>query len=384
MWFLLTPALILGVVAGIRQDSVLGVAAAYAAMLALILKAPREVNEVVREAAKRDQEFSRQRAELQSRIDVLSAQREISLILNEDVDLKTILKKVLIIIEDATGAEEIEIKTVGDKGDLVPRAARVGGRTVFKAAGSRSIDSLMPTCLERGEAVMLAEEGRMHVLAPLSADRELMGVVRFTTPVERGEQASRHFQELAKFIALALKTPDLYTRATHDGLTGLASKRHLLTQLAAEVASCRRKQDPLSLIILDIDHFKSVNDTHGHQAGDKILKGIATLLQKKLRKGDGEVFRYGGEEMVVLLPRTTTEHAAEVAERLRVAIEEKKFSIGRKKSLQITSSFGVATFHLGMKEGADLIQKADEALYKAKKGGRNRVEILTREELAGV
>ena len=98
MWFLLTPALILGVVAGIRQDSVLGVAAAYAAMLALILKAPREVNEVVREAAKRDQEFSRQRAELQSRIDVLSAQREISLILNEDVDLKTILKKVLTII----------------------------------------------------------------------------------------------------------------------------------------------------------------------------------------------------------------------------------------------------------------------------------------------
>ncbi len=384
MWFLLAPAVALAVVAGIRRDSILGAAAAYSAMLALILRTPREVREVVREAAVREQGFSRERAEFQTRIDVLSAQREISLVLNEDVELKSILDRVLSIIEDAIGAEEIEIHTRGENGDLVPRAARVGGRTVFRAAGLRTIDPLLPACLRHGEAVMMAEEGRMHVVAPLSADRELMGVVRFTTPADQGELAAQHFAELSKFVALALKTPDLYTRATHDGLTGLASKRHLMTQLPAEIAACRRRQEPLSLILLDVDHFKKVNDTYGHLAGDKILKGIASLLQKKLRKGDGEAFRYGGEEMVVLLPRTPSKQAAEVAERLRSAIEEKKFSIGRRKTLQVTSSFGVATFHLAMKDGAELIQKADEVLYKAKKRGRNRVVIATREELAGV
>ncbi len=384
LWVLFAPSVVLAVVAGIRRDSVLGAAAAYSAMLALILKAPREVREVVHEAATRDQEFARERAELQTRIDVLSAQREISLVLNEDVDLKMILEKVLAIIEDAIGAEEIEVYTRGENGDLVPRAARVGGRTVFRAAGSRTVDPLMPACLEHGEAVMMAEEGRMHVLAPLSADRELIGVVRFTTAVDRGQMAAEHFRELSKFIALALKTPDLYTRATHDGLTGLASKRHLLTELAAEVAACRRRQEPLSLIMLDIDHFKKVNDKHGHQAGDRILIAIGALLKKKLRKGDGKAFRYGGEEMVVLLPRTPIEGAAEVAERLRMAIAEKKFSIGRRKTLQVTSSFGVAAFHLSMEDGAELIQKADEALYKAKKRGRNRVAVSKWEELAGV
>jgi len=370
--FLALPALGIGGYAALQRDPVLGACAVYAVALALLLRRPGELNAIAREAADRDRAFAQERAEFQGRIDVLSAQREISLILNEDVDFKTILEKVLAIVADTLGADDIEIHAWGDKEKLVPRAARVGGRTVFGTA-VRGADPLLLACVEHGNAVMTAAEGRLEVRSPLSADREIIGVVKFTTTPERGERAVRQLAEMSKFIASALKTPDLYTRATQDGLTGLGTKRHFLTELDAEVAAARRNQEPLTLIMLDIDHFKRVNDTHGHPAGDKVLKGVAGILRKKVRRSDGNSFRYGGEEMIVLLPRTDLAMAMGVAERLRAAVEEKKFTIDRRKSLHVTASFGVARFDLGMKDGAALVEKADEALYRAKRGGRNRV-----------
>lgn len=366
---LLPPVIAAGVLAWLRQDYLLGAFAVYAGVLVVLFRTPGDVKAVAREAAERDRAFARERADLQARVDFLSAEREISLILNEDVDFRTILDKVLTITADTLGASEIAVYVKGEKG-LAPKAARVGGATVFDEGPA---DPLLDGCLEAAKPLFKAEEGRLQVYAPLSSDRELMGAVRFTTDPERGEVLSRHLAEFSKFLALALKTPDLYTRATVDGLTGLASKRHFLKQLEAEIAVARRSQEVPSLIMIDVDHFKKVNDTHGHVAGDRILKGVAEILLRSVRRSDGSAYRYGGEEMAILLPRTSLERAAEVAERLRSAIEDRKFPIDKKKSLHVTASFGVARFSLSMEDATEMVQAADEALYRAKEGGRNRV-----------
>ncbi|MBI2901072.1 MAG: sensor domain-containing diguanylate cyclase [Planctomycetes bacterium] len=374
---LAVPALALGAVAWLRRDALLGACAAYAAVLAVVLRRPREVREVAALAAERERAFSRERAELQARIDRLSAEREIGLILNEDVDFRTILDKVLTITADTLGADGIEIHLRDEKGDLVPRAARADGRTTFDVA-ARKGDPLLAAVLEHGKAIQTAEEGRLTVMAPLSSDRELVGVVRVVAPPDRGEQISRHLAEFSKFLALALKTPDLYTRATVDGLTGLSTKRRFLQQLDAEVAAARRTQETPSLVMIDIDHFKKVNDTYGHQAGDRILRGVAEVILNGTRRSDGAAFRYGGVEMAILLNRTRPERAAEASERIRRAIQEKKFLIDRRRSIHVTASFGVAGFDLSMEDGAELIRHADEALYRAKEGGRNRVVLAER------
>ena len=127
-----------------------------------------------------------------------------------------------------------------------------------------------------------------------------------------------------------------------------------------------RYGEPLSLIMVDVDHFKKVNDTHGHVTGDKVLKGVAEILKKKVR--GGSAYRYGGEEMAVLLPKAELEGAVQVAERLRAAIEAHKIA-----GVKVTASFGVAQFEPGLADPPALVEKADQALYKAKEGGRNRV-----------
>ena len=120
--------------------------------------------------------------------------------------------------------------------------------------------------------------------------------------------------------------------------------------------------------MVDIDHFKKVNDTHGHQAGDRVLKGVAAILSRKVR--GGTTYRYGGEEMSVLLPKQNGETAAQVAERLRKGIASGKFG-----KIKVTASFGVAELDDSMGDVGALVEKADAALYKAKESGRNRVVV---------
>jgi diguanylate cyclase (GGDEF)-like protein len=188
-------------------------------------------------------------------------------------------------------------------------------------------------------------------------------------PVAR-EQRTRLLEqqlpEFSKFLALALKTPDLYTRAVQDGLTGLWTKRHFMTQARDLIEASRRYGEPLSLIMVDVDHFKKVNDTHGHQAGDQVLKGVAEILKKRVR--GGMAFRYGGEEMAVLLPKSESAAAAQVAERLRAAIDARKIG-----GVKVTASFGVAGLDGAMAGWEALVERADRALYRAKESGRNRV-----------
>ncbi len=325
--------------------------AAYGVLLALIttwmLLRRGEVRALADLAADRERELKVAREDLQGRIDLLTAQREISLVLNEDVDFRTVLDRVLAIAGDLLGGD---VELWGRSEDrLVLRAARRGGETAFDVPGAP--DAALRRCFEEG----VAGPG----LAPLMADREIMGAVRVSA-------GSRSLPELAKFLALALKTPDLYTRAVQDGLTGLWTKRHFLSQIGELIENARRYGEALSIVMVDVDHFKKVNDVHGHQTGDKVLKGVAEVLKKKIR--GGMAFRYGGEEMAVLLPKAAGSEAAAVAERLRKAIETHKLG-----GVKVTASFGVAQLDGAMRGGDDLVERADKALYEAKEGGRNRV-----------
>lgn len=372
----LPPAGLLAWLIAERPDSlaiggaVYGLGLAFAA--AFLFRPNREVRAIARAAGDRDRNLSGLREELQARVELLSAEREISLVLNEDVDFRTVLDRVLAITCDAMGGSAELWMLQGDK--LVPRARRVGGVTEFEIE-SRS-DVRVQQCFEAGRLLFEAEEDRFHALAPLQADRVIMGVVRVTLRME-GSAAARqsrvqilthHLEEFSKFLALAIKTPDLYTRAVEDGLTGLWTKRHFLSQAQMAVESSRRYGEPLSLIMVDVDHFKKVNDTHGHPAGDRVLKAVAEILRRRVR--GGSAFRYGGEEMAVLLPKTSAEGAAQVAERLRAAIEAKKVGV-----IRVTASFGVAEFAPPMEGPAGLVEKADAALYRAKEAGRNRVMV---------
>jgi two-component system cell cycle response regulator len=160
--------------------------------------------------------------------------------------------------------------------------------------------------------------------------------------------------------------------AVVDALTGLNNRRYFETHLAALVSQAADRGRPLSLMILDIDYFKDVNDTHGHEAGDKVLKGFAERVRKVVRVPD-LVCRLGGEEFVIVMPDTSIELAGKIAERVRVEIEKDRFVVGEDGSrITITVSIGLAERgHDGEPEG--LFRRADRALYRSKTNGRNRV-----------
>jgi diguanylate cyclase (GGDEF)-like protein len=157
-----------------------------------------------------------------------------------------------------------------------------------------------------------------------------------------------------------------------DELTGLFNRRRFNEAFTMEVRRATRYHHSLSVIMLDIDHFKEVNDTHGHPAGDIVLKRLGAILRDHLRETD-LVARYGGEEFVMVLPETTLEIARTIAERLRARIENETFRTDEKE-LRITVSMGLVS-RQGTLEAEALLAEADEALYRAKSGGRNRVEL---------
>jgi two-component system cell cycle response regulator len=161
--------------------------------------------------------------------------------------------------------------------------------------------------------------------------------------------------------------------ATTDPLTRVLNRRAFLDRLTAEVDRSRRYDSTLALLLFDVDHFKRINDTVGHLAGDSVLRQMGALLEDAVRKVD-IVARYGGEEFVAILPETSLEGAITFAERLRERIAAQTFDIGNQRVLRLTVSIGIATFPSSdVASTDDLINRADEALYRAKAAGRNQV-----------
>lgn len=168
---------------------------------------------------------------------------------------------------------------------------------------------------------------------------------------------------------------DLGLQTMRDPLTGLYNRRALEESLHRELARARRRAEPISVIAIDADHFKGINDTHGHEGGDVVLRALARLLLESVREED-IACRLGGEEFVVILPGMGRDGALARAETLRHAIQRMRIPVGS-QTLQMTASLGVAVFPEHGETEADLLRAADAAVYGAKSDGRNRVAVRT-------
>lgn len=200
-----------------------------------------------------------------------------------------------------------------------------------------------------------------HVVRPLSGPL-LCAKVRAVT------ERSRMQRELRNKLKVAIEY------SAHDALTGLYNRRYFERRLREESAHARRHKRPFSLIIIDIDHFKLINDTYGHEDGDKVLRHLAELITASLREDD-IACRYGGEEFVLLLRATPGASARVVANRLKTSVAAKGIVLGEEER-HITFSGGVAAADERNMYFCDgIVDRADKALYRAKRGGRNRVEM---------
>ena len=163
--------------------------------------------------------------------------------------------------------------------------------------------------------------------------------------------------------------------ANTDGLTGAYNKTYCMKALDLEMKKSLVSGYPLSLVILDLDHFKKLNDTYGHDAGDFVLKNVSKLIQDKIKSIEGTIFaRYGGEEFVLLCPNTAIKNAFEISETIRGDIEKTPFKYDG-HDIKITVSIGIADYRQGVKTSKDLFKRADEAVYQSKNSGRNQVNF---------
>jgi diguanylate cyclase (GGDEF)-like protein len=227
-----------------------------------------------------------------------------------------------------------------------------------------------------GELVHCGDrDGADRLELPLRAGHELFG-----TLVLVGPRFSRDDVETATLLAghagVALENARLHRiverQALVDDVTGLANRRRAEEALAAELSRAERFESPVALVLADLDDFKAVNDRHGHQAGDVVLRAVADVLAASVREVDLAA-RWGGEEFLVLLPETDAEGAVGVAERVRAALAERDILLATGEEARITASFGVASFPPALSSD-ELVARADEALYRAKRAGKDRVE----------
>ncbi len=217
------------------------------------------------------------------------------------------------------------------------------------------------------------------LVIPLFVSNRVLGSMQFF-----GRTADCFTREDAQLLwILALVSENLLTRdyanegllryAFTDFLTGMKTRGFFEQQLDLELKRAERKKSPLALLMIDIDFFKSLNDTHGHQVGDQVLRDISTILMKDMREID-TVARYGGEEFVIILPDTTAQGAFQVAQRLRRSVEQANFFAGSPDRIEhLSISIGIAMYGQDAQFKQDLIEASDSALYEAKSTGRNRV-----------
>ena len=212
---------------------------------------------------------------------------------------------------------------------------------------------------------------------PMVVYNDVIGVINVTNK-RYGMQFTDDDVEMLKAVAdqaaVAINKAQLWDMAVTDSLTGLYVRRYFMVKLHEEVHRAERYNNILSLVMADLDRFKNVNDTHGHDAGDRVLKEIGRFLQQNVRDVD-IVARYGGEEFVIMIPEAAKDAAYSMSERLR-----KKFSKLKFENLpQITISLGIATYPFDGKQPEDLLKNADAAMYAAKRAGRNQVARYTRD-----
>ena len=343
----------------------------------------REFNSMSEQLASKIEEVKRQRGELSEAIRRVGDALAMGLDRNGVVALA--VRTAVHACEAEAGraqpvsAEAFSESSVGTDDPELDDAMRAAER---RAAGVRLVPKRRPSSKPPRMATP-ASVGTVHSLAVpmlgLPGSPEYLGVLSIA---RRRRQFSREEEELLQYLAgqavVSIENARLHEtverQAVTDELTGLANLRAFQTTLESEIERSRRFGTPLALVMLDLDHFKRINDRYGHQQGDEVLELVADVLRDFTRDIDAAA-RYGGEELAVVLPQTDSEGAEQLAERMREAIEQ--LSVPRvdgRGALHLQASFGVAAVPESAADRETLIAAADAALYRAKRAGRNRVE----------
>ena len=353
---------------------------------------------VALESAMLDEEKERASRELAKKMENLSILYSVSKALNFANDLKKILLFILDKARDAVDAQKASL-TLLDKNtsELVVHVVRGVPPDVEKKINSGEMEC---TRIKVGEGIagrvaiekkyLLVNEAREDerfkksassyvdsiLCMPLIANDEVIGVVNLTNKQKGGKFGTEDvdlLSTLANQAAITIYNARLYHLAITDGLTQLRIHRYFQQRLDEEILRAEKFGHPLSLIMSDIDHFKTFNDTYGHQEGDIVLMDTAKIFRFTAREVDIAA-RYGGEEFAIILPETGIEEAKALAEEIRKKVEAHEYP-SKQGKLKVTISLGVSTFPQHAKEKKALVEAADQALYRAKEGGRNRVEI---------
>jgi diguanylate cyclase (GGDEF)-like protein len=302
----------------------------------------------------------------------------------------TSFEKALVYFWDE-GQEQVQLRIVRGLAEKTTGTEVLSSGNILNFWATKYGRPLLVTRSHNLQADALLETmGKDAALAvPLFVSNRVIGSMQFFS------SAPHQFNtEDAQLLwVLSLVAENLLTReyaneglmrfAFTDYLTGLKTRGYFEQQLDLEFKRAERRRQKFALLMIDIDHFKNLNDTFGHHTGDQMLRDVASILMKDMREVD-TVARYGGEEFVMILPETTETGATYVAQRLRRAIEQAKFFVGSPQSIQhLTISIGIAVFDTDAQFKRDLIEFADAALYAAKHAGRNRLvcysELATRE-----
>lgn len=236
---------------------------------------------------------------------------------------------------------------------------------------------------ETGNIILNFDELKTKHIIPLISDDKLLGGICFFNKEECNYSDFKFYKTMIDELTILFKMQYLYCETEYlsviDGLTGLYNRRHFEVNLEREYLRVKRYPAELSLAMIDIDHFKKVNDTYGHQFGDYVLKEISNIISASFRKTD-MIYRYGGEELTIILPGTPLEGAQIPLERLRDKIANYNFNYNDIQT-NITISIGISCFTTEIKSQETLVEYADKALYKAKQSGRNKLVTFSDEKI---
>jgi diguanylate cyclase (GGDEF)-like protein len=276
---------------------------------------------------------------------------------------------------------------------LPDQGVEAGFHVTASTAVGRACESRTPLVFEDAQLATIGEDaygglarpiGSLAIV-PISGEDRTIGalVVEGDHPGDIGQLEMRNIGLLAALargpLEIVWEIEEVTRRARTDSLTGLANRRHFDEQLRRVIAETDRFGGASSLVLIDLDHFKSINDRFGHQAGDAVLRHVAQLMRDAVRTVD-LCARYGGEELALLLPQTGRDGAVELAERLRQMLEQRPVAHDG-ASIRVTASFGVATYPAPVPYGDWVVPAADKALYEAKATGRNNVKSIDPKEV---
>jgi diguanylate cyclase (GGDEF)-like protein len=330
-----------------------------------------EFNKMSRQLEERLEELNQERARLQD------AMRRIGETFASNLDREGLLEIVVRTAVDGVGADAGRASVRPNASAPLEQVALTGSVDGLEEA----VRAAEAKVLETGEPCEATVDGVGALSHPMRRGDDVHARVSGVVSVARRDRpfsvAERElFHYLAEQAAVSIENVGLHEtverQAVTDELTGLFNRRRFQEAMATEVERSKRFGQPVGLVLLDLDDFKAVNDTYGHQQGDLVLREVARVLRETSREID-EPARYGGEELAVVLPGTDLEGAYNLAERVRAGIEELALPLlDGEGALRVTASFGVATLPGSADDMRELVAAADEALYRAKRAGKNR------------